>query len=427
MISILIKNGHIIDPANNVDEKLDLLIQNGKIAKIGKNISEKADKTIDAKNLIVTPGLVDIQVHFREPGQEGKETLETGSRAALAGGVTSVVTMPNTGKITHSNTEINYILNRAKELDLINIYPSAAITTGLQGEYLTNFVELKEAGAIALTDDGRDVQDEGLLLKAMKYAHTHGMLIMSHCEIDSLTDGGVMHEGWISTQLGLPGIPEVSEDLAVWKNILLAEKSGARLHILHCSTKGSIEALRFVKQKGLKNITAEVSVQHFSLTDEECFGYNTNAKMYPPLRSRDHVDGIVIGIKEGLIDALTTDHAPHTELDKSKPFQNAAFGSTGLETSFAVMNTYLVEKKHISIARGIELMTVGPARVIQVDKGTLSVGVDADLAIFDMYKEWTVNPEQSKSKGKSCVFNGKKLTGKCVCAIVAGKEKFSLL
>ena len=423
MTSLLIKNGHVIDPANTINEKKDLLIKDGKIVQIEKNITEKADQAIDAKGLIITPGLIDIQVHFREPGLEGKETLETGSKAALAGGITSVVTMPNTGQTTQSKTEIHYILNRAKELNLINIYPSGAITTQLQGETLTNFKELKEAGAIALTDDGNDVQNESLLLKAMKYAHTHDLLIMSHCETDTLTDGGVMHEGWVSTQLGLPGIPEISEDLAVWKNILLAEKSGARLHILHNSTKGSLEAIRYAKRKNLKNITAEVSVQHFALTDEECLGYNTNAKMYPPLRSQDHVEAIIAGIKEGLIDAFTTDHAPHTQVDKMKPFQDAAFGSTGIETSFAVMNTYLVEKGHISLEKGIELMTIGPAKIIRIDKGTFSVGADADIAIFDPQKEWTVDPSQSYSKGKNCVFNDKKLKGKAIYTIVAGQIK----
>ncbi len=423
-MKLLIKNGHVIDPANKLDGVADVLVENGKIKKVSKNISESADEVIDAKNLIVTPGLVDLQVHLREPGREGKETLETGSKAALAGGITSLVTMPNTLPVTGSKLEIEYILNRSKELDLINIFPAGAITKDSEGTGLAKIAEMKQSGAVAITDDGCDVQDEGLLLRAMKYAHTNDVLVMSHCETDSLTEGGVMHEGWVSTQLGLPGIPEVSEDLAVWKNILLTEKSGCRLHLLHNSTAGSLEGIRYAKKKKLKNITAEVSVQHFSVTDEECLGYNTNAKMYPPLRSKDHVEAIVKGIKEGLIDAFTTDHAPHGEIDKSGAFQDAAFGSTGLETSFAVMNTYLVEKKHISLTRGIELMTSGPADIIRVDKGTLSIGADADIAIFDPKKEWTVDPAKSYSKGKNCVFNGKKLKGKAVCTIVGGEVKY---
>ncbi len=425
-MKLLIKNGHVIDPANKIDETCDVYVEDGKIKKVGKNLSESADETIDAKGLVVAPGLIDIQVHFREPGREDKETIETGSKAALAGGVTSVVTMPNTAQTTESQNEIQYIINRSKSLDLINVFPAGAITKSLGGKGLAEIWEMKEAGAIAITDDGFDVQDEGLLLKAMKYARTHDVLLMSHCETDDLTEEGVMHEGWVSTQLGLAGIPEVSEDLAVWKNVLLAEKSGCRLHLLHNSTIGSIEGIRYAKKKKLKNVTAEVSVQHFALTDEACLHYDTNAKMYPPLRSQDHVDVIVEAIKEGLIDAFTTDHAPHTEPEKMAPFQDANFGSTGLETSFAVMNTYLVKKKHISLARGIELMTKGPADIIRVNKGTLSVGADADIAIFDPKKEWTVDPAKSFSKGKNCVFNGMKLKGKAVCTIVGGTIKYQL-
>ncbi len=424
MNTILIKSGHVIDPANNIDARFDVLVENGIIKNVGENLSVSTDEIIDAEGLIVTPGLIDIQVHLREPGREDKETLETGSRAAISGGITSVVSMPNTSQITDSQNQVEFIINRSKELNLINIFPSGAITRGLKGANLAEIWEMKKSGAIAITDDGLDVQDEGLLLKAMKYAKTHDVLLMSHCETATLSDGGVMHEGWVSTQLGLSGIPEVSEDLAVWKNILLAEKSGARLHVLHNSTKGAIEAIRVAKnQKKMKNLTAEVSVQHFAVTDEECLGYNTNAKMYPPLRSQDHVDVIIEGIKEGLIDCLTTDHAPHTEPDKQCPFQEAAFGSTGLETSFAVMNTYLVEKKHITLSRGIELMTIGAAKVIQVDKGTLSVGADADIAIFDSNKEWIVDSSRSQSKGKNCVFNGKELKGKAIYTIVGGEIK----
>ncbi len=422
-MSLLITNGHIIDPANKVNEVSDLLIEKGSIAKIGKNLKAKADKTIDAKGLLVTPGLIDLQVHFREPGLEGKETLETGSRAALAGGVTSVVTMPNTGQTSDNANVIHYVKNQEKKLNLINLFPTGAITPDLKGETLAPMWEMHQAGAIAFTDDGYDVQNEGLLLKAMKYAHTHGYLIMSHCETADLTEDGVMHEGWVSTQLGLPGIPAESEDLAVWKNVLLAEKSGARLHILHCSTAGSMEAMRYAKKKGLSHITAEVSVQHFALTDEEALGYNTNAKMYPPLRSEDHRQAIIEGIKEGLVDAFTTDHAPHGELDKLHPFASAAFGSTGLETSFATMNTYLVKPNHITLEEGISKMTNQPAKIIGVKKGTLSIGADADIALFDPQKEWTVDPAQSESKGKNCVFNGKKLTGKAIHTIVGGEVK----
>ena len=425
MSSLLIKNGHVVDPANQIDGLADILVENGKIAQIGKGLSVKADEVIDATGLTVTPGLIDLQVHMREPGREDKETLETASWAALAGGITSVVCMPNTKPIADNQTVIEFILKRSRELDLINIYPSASISKTQEGLTLTEINEVQKSGAIAITDDGVDVQDENLLRRALQYAKTCDILLMSHCEVSALTGKGVMHEGWVSTQLGLPGVPAVGEDLAVYKNIMLANMCNARLHLLHNSTIGATEAIRETKRKGHTNITAEVSVQHFALSDEECFGYNTNAKMYPPLRSRDHIAAIIEGIKDDTFDAFTTDHAPHTEPEKLEPFQDASYGSTGLETSFAVMNTYLVKAGHITFSKGISKMTVEPARILRVNKGTLSVDADADIALFDTKKEWIVNAaKDSFSKGKNCIFDGKKLTGKAVCTIVAGRVKY---
>ena len=423
MSSILIQNGHVIDPKNNIDGKMDVLVVDGKIAQVAKGISEKADETIDATGLTVTPGLIDLQVHFREPGREDRETLETGSRAALKGGVTSAVAMPNVTPVADNQSVIEFVVKRAKELNLINIFPTGATTKGQGGGMLSEMWELKNSGAVAVTDDGVDVQDEGILRNAMEYAKTHDILVMSHCETDALTSGGVMHEGWVSTQLGLPDTPAVSEDLAVEKNTMLAKLTGARLHLLHNSTKGAVSAIRRAKAEGYENITAEVSVQHFSLTDEECLGYNTDAKMYPPLRDASHVEAIVEAIKDGTIDALTTDHAPHIEPDKLQPFQNAAMGSVGLETSFAVANTYLVEKGEVSLCDVIALMTHKPAEIIRVDRGTLSEGAPADIAIFDTKKEWTVDPTKLESKGKNCVFKQKKLKGKAVHVIVGGEVK----
>jgi dihydroorotase len=425
MASLLIKNGRVVDPKNNLNDVMDVYVVDGKIAAVGKDLHQQAEKTIDASGLTVTPGLIDIQVHFREPGREDKETLETGSWAALAGGVTSVVTMPNTNPIADNQTVIEFILKRARDLDLIHIYPAGSITKGENGAILSEINELKNSGAVAITDDGVDVQDEGILKRAMEYARTCNMLLMSHCETEDLTEGGVMHEGWVSTQLGLPGISAATEDLAVYKNIMLAEETGARLHLLHNSTAGAIREIRAAKARGAKNITAEVSVQHFALTDEECLGYNTNAKMYPPLRSRDHVDAIIAGIKDGTVDCFTTDHAPHIEPDKIKSFQDAAFGFVGLETSFATMNTYLVKAGHTDISVGIANMTHKPAAIIGVDKGHLSVGADADISIFDTEKEWVVDEKKFFSKGKNSPFIGKKLTGKAVHTIVGGVLKYS--
>ena len=424
--TLLIENGHVIDPANGVDAVCDVFVEGRKIAAVGGDVPGDADQVIDAKGLIVTPGLIDLQVHFREPGREDRETLETGSKASLAGGVTSVVCMPNTAPAADNQSVIEFVIKRAHELDLINIYPAGTITAGQDGLSLAEMAELKSSGAIALTDDGVDVQDEGLLRRAMEYASTLDMLLMSHCETDTLTGGGVMHEGWVSTQLGLAGTPAESEDLAVQKNIMMAKLAGARLHLLHNSTIGAVDAIKQAKQSGHKYLTAEVSVQHFALTDEECLDYNTHAKMYPPLRSRDHVDYIVQAIKGGVFDAFTTDHAPHIESDKNTSFDDAAFGSIGVETSFAVMNHYLVQAGHISLAQGIEKMTVGPANILRLDRGTLSVGADADIALFDVSCKWVVDAAgQSFSKGRNCIFNGKSLTGKCVKTIVGGCIKYS--
>jgi len=425
MTSLLIKGGHVVDPANKVDAIRDVLVVDGKIAKVAKDIKDKADQIIDAKGLFVTPGLIDLQVHVREPGREDKETIETASMAALAGGVTSIIAMPNTRPVADNQTVIEFVIKRARELDLVNVYPTGAITKGEAGHELAEINELKNAGAVAVTDDGEDVQDEGLLRRAFQYTKTCDILLMSHCEVNNLTDGGVMHEGWVSTQLGLPGTPAAAEDLAVQKNIMLANMSGARLHLLHNSTKGAAEAIRAAKKQGHKNITAEVSVQHFALTDEECIGYNANAKMYPPLRSREHIDAIIAGIKDDTFDAFTTDHAPHIEPEKLEPFIDAAFGSTGLETSFAVMNTYLVKAGHISFSKGISKMTVEPAKIVRINKGTLGVGADADIAIFDVDAKWVVDAKKSFSKGKNCVFDGKKLTGRAVTTIVGGVVKYT--
>lgn len=423
MDSILISNGRLVDPKNKRDETTSILIVDGRVAEIGDSIKTKADVVIDATGLVITPGLIDLQVHFREPGREDRETIETGSRAALKGGVTTAVAMPNSTPAADNQSVIEFVIKRAKEVGLINIYPTGTITKGQAGGVLAEMKELKNSGAVAVTDDGVDVQSAGLLRNALEYAKTHDVLVMSHCETDSLTNEGVMHEGWVSTQLGLPGTPAVSEDLAVEKNIMLAKLTGARLHLLHNSTLGAVEAIRRAKAAGYTNVTAEVSVQHCALTDEMCLGYNTNAKMYPPLRSSEHVTAIIAAIKDGTIDALTTDHAPHIEPDKLLPFIDAAMGTVGLETSFAIMYTYLVVPGHITLPEGIALMTHKPAEIIQICKGSLEVGADADISIFDIGREWVVDSRQLESKGKNCVYEGMSLSGKAVHAIVGGELK----
>jgi dihydroorotase len=423
--TLLIKNGHVVDPKNKLDAVCDLYCEGGKIRAVGTDCPKTADQIFDAHNHVVTPGLIDLQVHLREPGREDKETIETASKAALAGGITSVVAMPNTNPTADNQTVIEFVLKRARELNLINIYPTGSITRNREGTLLSEMNELKKSGAIAVTDDGVDVQNENVLRRALQYAKTCDLLLMSHCEIESLSDHGVMHEGWVSTQLGLAGTPAVAEDLAVLKNILLAKDANARLHLLHISSKGALESIRLAKASGFDKITAEVCVQHFSLTDEECKGYNTNAKMYPPLRSQDHVDAVLQAIKDDVIDAFTTDHAPHIEPEKLEPFVDAAFGSVGLETSFAVAYTYLVKPNHISLSKVIEKMSVNPAQILRLkDKGHLSIGADADIAIFDLNKNWVVDPKQFFSKGRNSVFAGKSLSGKAFATFIAGDLKF---
>ncbi len=427
MSSVFIRNGRVIDPANDVDRVCDILVSDGKIRSVGKGITPpEGTYEIDATGLCVCPGFVDLQVHVREPGREDRETIETASMAALAGGITSIVAMPNSKPAADNQTVIEFIIKRAGEVGLINVFPAGTITTGGEGAGLAEINELRNAGAVAVTDDGADVQNEVILRRAMEYARTCDIVLMSHCETETLTDGGVMHEGWVSTRLGLPGVPAESEDLAVRKNIMLAQMTGARLHVLHNSTKGAVAAIREAKKAGHKNITAEVSVQHFSLTDEECLGYNTNAKMYPPLRTREHIEAIIEAIKDDTIDAFTTDHAPHIEPEKLEPFEHAAFGSTGLETSFAAMMTYLVHPGHISLEKGISKMTVEASRVLGLNKGTLSIGADADITIFDPEAGWTYDVSQSKSRGKNSVFDGKPFKGRVIHTIAGGELKYSL-
>jgi len=418
----LIKNGHVIDPANKRDGIMEILVADNIIAKVAPHIDTKTETSINAKGLIVTPGLVDIHVHLREPGREDKETIETGLRAALHGGITSVVAMPNTTPVTDSQSMVEIQIRRSKQLQLANLYPAGALTKKSEGKELCDFKEMKNSGIVAVTDDGQDVQNEGLLKRAMEYAKTHELVMICHCEVSDLSEQGVMNEGIVSTRLGLRGIPAIAEELAVMKALMLAEYTGARIHISHISTEGSVQLIETYQKRGIQ-VTADTCPQYFSLTEEMCEGYNTFAKMYPPLRSEKDRVAIVKGLQTGVISAITTDHAPHTHFEKLQPFSQAAKGTVGLETSFAVGNTYLVKEKKVSLFQLIEKMTVRPSRVVSIPKGTLSVGADADISLFDINKKWTVGEIKMETKGGNCVFNGMKLMGAAVHVLVGGVQK----
>lgn len=425
----LLKNGFVIDPSQNINGKFDILVSDGVIIDIASDLSEyleEGGECIDCTGNYIFPGLVDLQVHLREPGREDKETIETGLKSALAGGITSVVSMPNTIPTTDSQSTVEFQIKRAQELDLGNLFPAGAITKGQKGKEISEMWEMKNSGIVAITDDGVDVQDEGILEKAMEYAKTHDLVLMSHCQNDSLSGGGVLHEGEISTKLGLPGLSSEAEDMAVYKNLLLAEKTGCRLHLLHNSTKRSVELIEMFQKKGVQ-VTAETCPQYISLTDEVCDGYNTQGKMYPPIRSKDHQLALIEGLKKNIISVISTDHAPHLAFEKQQPFVQSAWGSVGVECSFALCYTFLVQTGALSLSELIEKMTINPSEVIRVPRGTLKKGSVADIVVFDLEKEWTIQVEKMQTKGGNCVYEGMQVYGKPVYVFVAGKEKLNEL
>lgn len=424
MNTFLLQNGHVIDPKNNIDEKIDIYVKNGKIEKVEKNIklSSADEKIIDCSGKYIFPGFIDLQVHLREPGREDKETIETGLKSALCGGITSVVSMPNTTPITDSQATVEFQLKRANELNLANLFPSGSISKGQKGKEISEMWEMKNSGIVAVTDDGVDVQDEALLQKAMEYAATHDLVLMSHCQNDNLSEGGVMHEGEISTKLGLPAISTATENMAVYKNLLLAEKTGCRLHLLHNSTKESVDLIEQFQKKGV-NVTAETCPQYLTLTDEICDEYNTQGKMYPPIRSQEHQNALIVGLKKNIISVITTDHAPHLWFEKEQPFVESVWGSVGVECSFSLCYTRLVKTGELTLSELIEKFTCNPADVIQVNRGDLSVGAIADIALFDLEKEWEIKVEEMQTKGGNCVFEGMKVFAKPEKVFVAGDEK----
>lgn len=419
----IIKNGFVVNPAKNFAEKADILINYGVIERIAENINDYDAKIIDADGMVVAPGLVDLHVHFREPGYEHKEDIESGSRAAAKGGVTTVLCMPNTNPPIDNAALVEYVINRGKRAGLINVLPVGCITKGLKGTEITEMAELKDSGAVAYSDDGRPVASSIIMKRALDYSKMLDMPIMAHCEDLDLVDGGSMNDGYTATHLGLRGIPKSAESVAVSRDILLAEELGARLHICHVSTRNSIEAVRAAKARGAA-ITAETAPHYFTLTDKAVEGFDTNAKMNPPLRDEEDVEAIIEALCDGTIDSIATDHAPHHVDDKRIEFEKAANGIVGLETSLALGYTYLVKSGRMTLLQLIDRMSTAPAKIVGIDRGTLNIGAPADIVIFDTNKEFTVDVNDFESKGKNSPYNGFKLYGKVCRTITGGKTVY---
>lgn len=419
-MNILIKNGHVIDPANKVDEKLDLLVSDGKITKLGKpgSIPTNNAQVIDVADKLVVPGLIDMHVHLREPGFEYKETIATGTASAKAGGFTSVCCMPNTNPVNDNRSVTEFILSQARDA-AARVYPIGAITKGSKGEELAEMGELYAAGCFAISDDGKPVMNSSIMRRALEYSKIFDLLVISHCEDTTLAAKGVMNEGVVSTELGLGGIPRAAEDVMTGRDISLAELTGARLHIAHVSTAGSVRMIRDAKSRGVK-VTAETCPHYFSLTDDAVRGYNTMAKMNPPLRTVDDVAVIKQGLKDGTIDVIATDHAPHAADEKSGEFDHAAFGIVGLETALGLSLT-LVDEGVLTLSEVIAKLSVKPAAIFRIDRGTLAPGSEADITIINHYEEWVVDSSRFKSKSKNTPFHGWKLKGKAVQTIVGGR------
>lgn len=423
----LIKKGHILDPSENLNKEGSILIEDGKVKsypsdtkKLEKN---PAVQIIDAQGMIVAPGFIDMHVHLREPGFEHKETIRTGCEAAAAGGFTSVVCMPNTNPVNDNASVTEYILLKARTEGMVNVFPIGAITKAEKGETLAEIGEMSEAGCVGISDDGMPVMNSRVMRHAMEYVKAFGIPIISHAEDINLSGHGVMNEGFTSTVLGLRGIPNAAEEVMVARDITLAELTGAHLHIAHVSTAGAVRLIRDAKKRGVK-VTAEATPHHFTLTDKAIFNYDTNAKVNPPIRSQKDVEAIWEGLKDGTIDVIATDHAPHSEDEKKVEFDLAPFGISGLETALPLA-LKLVKNEVLTLPDLIKKLTINPARIIGIDRGTLKVGSTADVVIFDPNKSVTVDREKFRSKGKNSPFHGWQLSGCVLYAIVGGKVVFT--
>jgi len=422
-MKMLIKNGRVVDPANNLDEITDILIEDSKIARVAKNIKVDVDNTIDASGKIVLPGLVDMHVHLREPGREDKETVCSGTKAALKGGITSVLAMPNTTPAIDSAENIKLLKEIIKKSAKGNVFISAAITKGRLGKELVDIAALKQAGAVAITDDGSSVDDQRVFSEALEKAKKSGLLVIAHCEDKKLSNSGVINLGFISTKLGLRGISKESEYLRIQRDIALAQKAGTAIHIAHVSCKESVEIISKAKKAGVQ-VTCETCPHYFALSEEDIVDYDTNMKINPPLRAKEDVAAIKAGLKNGIIDVIASDHAPHTENEKDIEFDRAEFGKIGLESGLAVSIMELIDKKILDWPGLVRKIALNPAKILGIKKGALSVGSDADITIVDVAKEFILTKESVISKSKNSPFINKKVKGLVEYTICNGKVAY---
>ena len=419
-MKLLIQKGRLVDPVGGIGGVMDILIEDGKLAVIGSDLRERDAQIIDARGLTVCAGLVDMHVHLREPGLEYKEDITTGTAAAARGGITSVACMPNTKPAVDSPEQVRYILRRAAESCGVRVWPIGAVTMGEKGEALTDAQALKEAGAVALSDDGVPIQNANLMRDALIRAKRLGLTILSHCEDADMVCNYAVNEGRVSRALDLPGRPAIAEELMVMRDAMLSEETGAAVHICHISTAGSVEIVRQFKKKGV-HITCETCPQYFTFTEDEVLTQGSMARVNPPLRTRQDVEAIIAGLKDGTIDAIATDHAPHSAQEKAKPLAEAPSGMVGLETSLAATLTALYHTGEMDLSDILKKMTFNPACILGIPKGRLSLGGEADFTVFDPNEAWTVDPEQFASKGRNTPFAGRELKGKVKYTIVGGK------
>lgn len=420
-MKLVIKGGRVIDPASGTDQIADVVVADGKIAAIGAGLARQATeaKLFDAAGLVVCPGLIDMHVHLREPGLEAKEEIRTGAEAAAAGGFTAVACMPNTQPVIDSSILVAGVQERARREAVVNIHIIGALTKGQAGKELAEIGDMVAAGAVALSDDGHFVENAHVFQTGLLYAAMFDAPVITHAEEETLVSEGCMHEGLVATILGIKGRPAVAEEIAVARDILLAEYAKAHLHVAHVSAAGAVELIRQAKRRGAK-VTAEATPHHLWLTDEEVYGFKTAAKVNPPLRSVDHVRALIDGLKDGTIDAIACDHAPHAPEEKDVEYRYAACGFTGLETSLAVVLTALYHSGELTLTEIIRLMSTSPAAILGVSGGSLAIGEPADITVFDPDQEWIVDSNRFYSKGRSTPFDGKKLKGKAVATIVSG-------